>query len=335
MSDTNTKSSGKIVPAMRLFVPALSLSLFAGVCAAQTDGDQAVVDRPITYVVAFGPGGGPDQVARASAAVLEEGLGVQLPVVNAPGATGNVGMNQLVSSRPGQAMAILIQDTLATVSLGTSSFQLDQIQGVCRLQTMPSALMVKTGTYENWEELAEAAKAEPGTIKVATVGRNSIDSLMLGALGAVEGTEFRKIPFANPSERYVSLLGGAVDALYEQLGDVRQYLDSGEYEPVVIFNKTPVEGFEDVTYATDLGVPAESVLTQFRGIVMHAETDPAVVQAVSEACSQTTENAKFQEFQEAVFASEDSYLPADEFDAYINQQAEVIERLMAEYQTGE
>jgi tripartite-type tricarboxylate transporter receptor subunit TctC len=256
-------------------------------------------------------------------------------VVNVPGATGNTGMTNLVSTNPGQAMAILIQDTLATVPLGTSSFQLDEIQGVCRLQTMPSALLVKTGTYEGWEDLAKAAKANPDTIKVATVGRNSIDSLMLGALSEEQGTEFRKVPFANPSERYISLLGGAVDALYEQLGDVRPYLDSGEYTPVVIFSKDPVEGFEDATYATDLGVPEDSILAQFRGIVMHADTDPAIVQAVSDACSQTTENAKFQQFQEAVFASDESYMPADEFEAYIDQQAKVIENLMQQYLTGE
>jgi tripartite-type tricarboxylate transporter receptor subunit TctC len=329
---SNTK---RVAAGIRRLVPALSLSLVSGVCAAQSNSGQIDLDRPITYIVAFGPGGGSDQVARASAAVLEEALGIQLPVVNVPGATGNTGMTNLVSTTPGQAMAILIQDTLATVPLGTSSFQLDEIQGVCRLQTMPSALLVKTGTYENWEDLAKAAKANPNTIKVATVGRNSIDSLMLGALGEEQGTEFRKVPFANPSERYISLLGGAVDALYEQLGDVRPYLDSGEYTPVVIFSKDPVEGFEDATYATDLGVAEDSILAQFRGIVMHADTDPAIVQAVSDACSQTTENAKFQEFQKAVFASDESYMPADEFEAYIDQQAKVIENLMQQYLPGE
>lgn len=324
-------SRKSIRPAVRRFVPALFLSLFAGVCVAQSDNGQATLDRPITYIVAFGPGGGSDQVARASAAVLEDVLGVQLPVVNVPGATGNVGMTNLVTSTPGQSMAILIQDTVATVPLGTSSFQLDQIQGVCRLQRMPSALMVKKGSYGSWEELKQAAMENPGEIKVATVGRGGIDDLMLTALSEVQGTEFRKVPFANPSERYVALMGGAVDALYDQLGDVRQYLDSGQFEPLVIFSKSPVKEFEDVTSATDIGLPKESVLPQFRGIVMHADTDPAIVQTVSDACKQVMQDPKFQKFQEAVFASEDSYMPADEFETFINEQAKVIESLMQKY----
>ncbi|HET8791678.1 MAG TPA: tripartite tricarboxylate transporter substrate binding protein [Modicisalibacter sp.] len=328
----DTKSLQKSVRTMRHRWLALSLSLFAGVCFAQTETNQAgqaELDRPITYIVAFGPGGGSDQVARASAQALAKGLGVELPVVNVPGATGNIGMNQLVSSPPGRAMAILIQDTLATVPFGTSSFQLDQIQGVCRLQRMPSALLVKSGTYESWEDLKAAAKA--GQAKVATVGRNSIDSLMLAALGEAQGVEFRKIPFANPSERYVALLGGAVDALYDQLGDVRQYVESGQYEPLIIFSNDPIESFKDVTHATDLGVPEEAILTQFRGIVMPAKTDPAVIQTVSKACSGIMEDPKFQQFQEAVLASEESYMPADEFETYIDQQAEIIGRLMEKY----
>ena len=48
-------------------------------------------------------------------------------------------------------MAILIQDTLATVPYGSASFELDQIQGVCRLQEMPSALFVQgDGPYGDW-----------------------------------------------------------------------------------------------------------------------------------------------------------------------------------------
>lgn len=314
---------------LRRVVVALFLSLVAGVCVGQA---KAGLDRPITYVVAFGPGGGSDQVARASAAVLEQALGIQVPVVNMPGATGNIGMNSIVTSEPGRRMGILIQDTLATVPLGTASYRLDQIQGVCRLQVMPSALLVKKGSYDSWEALKQAATANPNQIKVATVGRGGIDDLMLQALSEAQGTQFRKVPFSHPGERYTALLGGAVDGLYEQLGDIRQYLDSGQFEPLVIFSKGgPVAGFEDATYATDLGLPQESILPQFRGIVMHADTDPVVIQTVSDACNQVMQDAKFQSFQEAVFASKESYMPAAEFEAFINQQAKVIGELMKQY----
>lgn len=327
MTKTRSSNNPKRFP-WRFVVPALVLSLFTGVCAA---AGQAKLERPITYIVAFGPGGGSDQVARASAEVLGRTLGMPLPVVNVPGATGNVGLNKLVTSRPDQAMAILIQDTLATVPLGTASFKLDDIQGVCRLQKMPSALLVKKGTYKSWDELKKAAQAKPDQLKVATVGRGGIDDLMLEALSGAQGTKFRKVPFSRPSERYIALLGGSVDAMYEQLGDIRQYLDSGQFVPLVIFSKAPVKGFEDAAYATDLGLSKDEILPQFRGIVMRTGTKPSIIQAVSTACKQVMQDPKFEKFQKAVFASDDSYMAADEFQSFINQQAEVIERLMKKY----
>lgn len=327
---------------LRLTAGGVTVAFLAAACAGGTqtaappeggESAEAVqLERPVTMIAAFGPGGGSDQVARAAASAMEEPLGVDVPVVNVPGATGNVGMNKLVTDRPGESMAILIQDTLATIPLGTSQFQLDQVKAVCRLQKMPSALFIKKGTYDgSWEELATAAKEKPNQVKVATVGRGGVDDLMLSALGEAQGTKFRKVPFSEPSERYAALLGGSVDAVYDQLGDVRQYLDSGDFVPVAIFSDGPVEGYEDVPNATDLGVPQESVLSQFRGIIVHADTQEGVVRTLNKACAEVMENPKFQKFQEQVFSTEDSYMGADEFDTYIEEQERAIRNLMQKY----
>ena len=70
-------------------------------------------------------------------------LDTDIPVVNVPGATGSTGMTEMLSSRPGEAMAVLIQDTLATVSAGGAAFEMDELRAVCRVQSMPSALLVR------------------------------------------------------------------------------------------------------------------------------------------------------------------------------------------------
>src|SRR5690606_14958914 len=69
--------------------------------------------RPIEFIVPWGAGGGADQVARALAQLLEPPLGVSLPILNVPGATGNTGMAKLLAAPPdGHSMAIFIGDTL-------------------------------------------------------------------------------------------------------------------------------------------------------------------------------------------------------------------------------
>lgn len=292
-------------------------------------GEQS--NRPVDMVVPFGAGGGADQVARIAAASMEEELGTQVPVINTPGATGSTGITSMLTSPPGEAMAILIQDTLATVPYGSASFTLDQTQGVCRLQEMPSALFVQgDGPYQDWEALAAAARERPGELKVATVGQGGVDDVMLAALAEEAGVQLRAVPYADPSERYAALLGGAVDAMYEQPGDVLSNLESGEFEPVLVFAEEPVEGLEgDYVLGRDVGV--DVVLNQFRGIVTNAEADSETVGRLSDACAAVQEDPGFTEFQEQNFSTPESYQDAEEFTEYIQTQADTIAELQREF----
>jgi tripartite-type tricarboxylate transporter receptor subunit TctC len=313
-----------------------ALALLTAGCGSGSSGPdgQANFRRPVDMVIPFGAGGGADQVGRSAASAMEKEIDQQIPAVNVPGATGSSGMTKMLSTRPGEAMAILIQDTLTTVPAGAASFKMDDLRAVCRLQSMPSALMVRKGTYANWDALAKAAKSKPGQLKVATVGANSVDDIVLAALKEKLDTQFRAVPFSEPSERYAALLGGQVDVLYEQLGDVRQYLDSGDFEPVLLFNDGPVEGYDGVPTAAEVGLPDEVVLPQFRGIVVDAETSDAIVEALSDACGAAVETEKMQQFQSQVFAAKDSYQSAEDFQSFLDEQESLIEKQLDTYGIG-
>lgn len=291
----------------------------------------AQISRPITVVVPFGPGGGADSVSRTAGKIMEEEIGVGTPVINVDGGTGSTGMTRMLSGNPDESIAALIQDTLATVPAGSAAFSLDDVRAVCRLQEMPSALLVREGTYDDWEGLKAAAEQQPGELKAATVGAGGVDDIVLAALEQSQGTEFRRVPYAVPSERYAAMLGGSADLMYEQLGDVREYIESGDFVPVMIFSKEPVEGYEDVPLATDLGVPEEVILPQFRGFVASADASDGVVDQLSEACAAVAEDPEFQEFQEQVYATEDSYQPADEFQTFVEEQEIKIADLLEKY----
>jgi tripartite-type tricarboxylate transporter receptor subunit TctC len=318
--------------------PVAALAIVLAGCGDNGGGGGGAGDnvfrRPVDLVVPFGPGGGADQVARSAGAAMEGIIDQQIPVVNVPGATGSTGMTKMLSGRPGESMAILIQDTLTTVPAGGASFQLEQLRAACRLQSMPSAIMVRKDTYADWEALAADANQKPGQLKVATVGANSVDDIVLAALKEKLGTEFRAVPFSEPSERYAALLGGGVDVLYEQLGDVKQYLDSGDFVPVILFADEPVEGYEDVPTAGDLGLPKEVVLPQFRGIVVSADASDEVVTALSDACGEAVKTPEMTEFQSQVFAAEDSFQTADEFQAFLEEQESLIAKQLKSYSIG-
>lgn len=311
--------------------------LFAVACApakTRTVGGNASFERPVELVIPFGAGGGADQVGRAVGGAIEDEIDQQIPVVNVPGATGSSGMANMLAGRPGESMAVLIQDTLTTVPAGSAAFDTDELRAVCRLQSMPSALLVRRDTYEDWKELSAAAKDDPGELKVGTVGANSVDDIVLSALAEEKGTRFRAVPYSEPSERYAALLGGEVDVLYEQLGDVTQYLDSKEFVPVLMVADKPVDGFDAPT-VRDIGLPKDVVLPQFRGLVVPKDTSDEVVESMSDACEMAVETPKVQKFQEQVYADDDSFQDSDEFDRFLTEQETLIDRQLKEYEMGQ
>ena len=73
------------------------------------------------------------------------------------------------------------------------------------------------------------------------------------------------VPNANPGERYASVLGGHNEVLYEQAGDIRQYLDAKQFKPVIVFAENRLAAFPDVPCSKELGF--EVYLPQFRCII--------------------------------------------------------------------
>ncbi len=71
---------------------ALALAVFAGAASA------AYPDRPITFVVPWGAGGGTDGTARYFAAMMEKELGQPVNVVNRTGGSGVVGHSAIATA---------------------------------------------------------------------------------------------------------------------------------------------------------------------------------------------------------------------------------------------
>ena len=71
-------------------------------------------------------------------------------------------------------------------------------------------------------------------LKVAVTGFGSPDDITVNYFIG-KGLKLISVPFAKPGERYTAVLGGHADLLYEQLGDVRSFIDSKQIQPVIVF----------------------------------------------------------------------------------------------------
>lgn len=291
------------------------------IAAAPAAAQEAYPTRPIELVVPWGPGGGADQLARLVAKLMEPIVGVGVPVVNVPGGTGATGMAKLMSTpADGYSMAVYIADSHALLANPNPRWTMDDIVPLAVMIQAPSFIFLPAkGNYADWKAFEAAAKAEPGKLKVATLGFGSVDDFSLQAL-ASGGTEIVQVPFSKPSERYISILGGHADALYEQAGDVRQFIDNGEIKPAMVFGTERFPAFPDVPTSYELGYKV--ALPQFRSIVVRAGTPPERIELLSKALAEIAKSEEFKQFLEAQHAAPDSFLAGEEAVQFVARQLE-------------
>jgi len=282
--------------------------------------------RPIEFIVPWGPGGGADQLARKAGKILEGILNVSLPVVNVPGATGGSGMAKMLAApADGYSMAIYIADSHALLATSAQKWKLSDITPVARMIKAPSFLFVdQKSRFKNWADFEKEAKAKPSTLRVATLGYGSVDDITLTYLEG-KGIKVIQVPYANPGERYISVLGGHVDALYEQAGDVAQYLNNKQIRPIIVFDTKRMPAFKDVPCSKELGY--EIYLPQFRSVIVKAGTDPKKVQALSNAFKKAADTPEYKAFLREQFATEDSYLNSEDTLKYIQAELETMKKV--------
>jgi len=266
--------------------------------------------RPIEFIVPWGPGGGADQLARKAAKLMEEDLKVSLPVVNSAGATGNTGMAKLLAGpADGYSISIMTWDTYALLATSPSvRWGLKDIIPVALMIKQPSSFLTAVnGKLKTWADVEREAKQRP--LKVAVTGFGSPDDITVNYFIA-RGLKLISVPFANPGERYTAVLGGHADVLYEQIGDVRSFVDSKQIAPVIVFAEKRFEVFPDVPASKELGY--DITLPQRRAVIMKAGTDPQKVKVIANALKKVAASAEYKAYLKDQYATDDSYFDSAE-----------------------
>jgi tripartite-type tricarboxylate transporter receptor subunit TctC len=282
--------------------------------------------RPIEFIVPWGPGGGADQLARKAAKLMEEDLKVSLPVVNSPGATGNTGMAKLLAgAADGYSISIMTWDTYALLATSNTRWGLKDIIPVALMIKQPSSFLTATnGNLKTWADVEREARKQP--LKVAVTGFGSPDEITVNFFIA-RGLKLISVPFANPGERYTAVLGGHADVLYEQIGDVRSFVDSKQIQPVIVFADKRFSVFPDVPASKELGY--DITLPQRRAVIMKAGTDPQKVKVIAGALAKVAASPEYKAYLKEQYATEDSYFGTEESLKIMEEELAQMKRMSA------
>lgn len=284
--------------------------------------------KPIELIVPWGPGGGADILGRLVAKWMEADLKATVPVINMPGATGAIGVNRMVQNgADAHSIAVMTGDTLALATAADSAFKFQDVVPLGVMIRQPSGFFARVdGPYKTWNDVVAAAKANPGKISVAITGPGSPDEATVAHVSA-KGVPLTSVGYTRPGERYTAVLGGHIDLLYEQAGDVKGYLESKQLRPLIFFaTQRAAAPFADVPASTEFGY--EILLPQVRAIVAKAGIDPRRLAALSTSLDRYAQTPEFAKYLSDQYALPDSYVAQKDAQRFLDGELAAMRKFM-------
>jgi tripartite-type tricarboxylate transporter receptor subunit TctC len=252
-------------------------------------------ERALTIVAAYPAGGMVDIVARPLAEGMKRKFPKGVAVLNRPGGGGSVGMAEVAQAKPDGYTVILAPVSTLVIhpQLNDLPYKTpDDYQPIINTIAFYPLLVVREeAPWKTVQEFVGHAKANPGKLRVGSPGEGTGSHLSLEQLMAAAGFKVTHVPFSGWGESSPALLGGHVDAVVAQPGEVKPLVEGKKLRTLVVFQQKRHEAFPSTPTAKELGWDAGLgtwfVLTAPKG------TPPAVVQYIHDAAKVAMEEPAF------------------------------------------
>jgi tripartite-type tricarboxylate transporter receptor subunit TctC len=264
----------------RLAVPRRrALSLLAAAAAWPAGARaQGLSDRPISFVVPFTPGSGPDVLGRLLAEELRKRWNQPVVVENKPGASGNIGTQFVARAAPdGQAILITTNPFVMNTSLFKSIPYDPQTSFVplCEIATGTLALAVHPSFgAATVAAFVEKAKARPGAIDYASPGRGTPQHLAMELFKLTAKIDLKHIPFSGSAGAIQALTGAHVPAMIVPVHTALPLVEGGNIRLLAVCGPARSALAPDVPTFAELGYDVDVDL--WYAALAPARTPPAI-----------------------------------------------------------
>lgn len=279
---------------MKKFLAALALGLTAIAAQAET-----WPTKPITLVVPFPPGGSTDTVARSIAPKMAAALGQPVLVDNKAGATGTIGALYVKRAAPdGYTFLVTSLGPLVIAPhliKGLAYDALKDLDPITVAVQAPNVFVVPASSpHKTVADVIAFEKKNPGKMTFASSGNGSSDHLTAELFWQQSGTSGLHVPYKGGAPAITDLLGGQVDASFQNLNAVVQNIKAGKLRALAVTgaSRSPllpevptmaeagVKGVEVYSWQAVVapeGLPAD-VRAKAHAAIVAALNDPAVKQ---------------------------------------------------------
>ena len=229
----------------RAFNLAAVAVLAALACAGGAIAQGTFPERPIKFIVPYGPGGTVDPTARILAARASEILGQPVVVENKAGAAGSIG-TELVVRAPADGYTVLVHTNVNSV-----------------------------------KELVDYARTRPGKLNYGASGIASSGHLRGEQFQLETGVKLQFVPYIDGGATLRALLTNEIQIAFDTLPGSIGMIQSGKIRLVAVGSPQRWFLVPDVPTMSESGYGG--LVSQWIGAYVRADTPPAIVDKLAKA----------------------------------------------------
>ncbi|RLK33383.1 tripartite tricarboxylate transporter substrate binding protein [Cupriavidus plantarum] len=264
-------------------------------------------NKRIELVVPWQAGGGADVVARALSAAAARHLPQPIVVINKPGATGAVGLGEVVHAKPDGYKLVLSSSELTFLNyMGLAKFTYQDLVPIARLNSDPAAVAVRADApWKTIEEFIADARKPDSNIRVGNAGQGSTWHMASAALAEKTGARFNYIPYAGGAPATLALLGGHIDAVTVSTAEVATHVEAGKLKVLAVMADQRVPAFDKVPTLKERNIDLSIGI--WRGISAPKGTPPEVLAVLKTAIARSAREPIMVQTLEKLHFSTDTY----------------------------
>lgn len=238
-------------------------------------------DRPINLIVPWGAGGSTDQVTRVTAPILAEALGVDVVVVNQPGASGAIGTQEVLNKeRDGYtwtANAIANNATYSVTGL-LENTDIDDWHIYLSVANVPVVSVPADSEFTDFGQLLEALKTRGAEITIATAGITSSGGTAIAALADESGFDYNMITYDGGGPAAIATASGEAMVTTQLAVEQTELIRGGRLKALAVLSDQPLllDGVEPIPPITQW-LPEMELAPDYFGIFIPTGVPDEVV----------------------------------------------------------
>jgi tripartite-type tricarboxylate transporter receptor subunit TctC len=259
---------------------------------------QPYPNRTVEVIVAYGPGGSTDIVARAVAQKLGEQTGQSFVILNRPGASGTIGIQTALRAKP-DGYTIFVGYTAETavapqIAKHLTYSAIDDFEPVAVTGLVPVVLMVSKNFRANTlQEFIAEARANPGKYTFGG-GVGSPPHIMGAWMNKLRDLKVTHIPYRGGAQGVNDVIGGHLDMFYGGVAVGKAAIEGGSVKPLAVTGATRSAALPNVPTFKEAGVP-EFDLASWTVMLAPKGTPPEIVTRLRSETLRALDDPKLRE----------------------------------------